>query len=87
MWAIDHTDIACLPSTAVASQILLDLVDDAVAACAHQDLGGLHAGTAAGGALVSLSALGRTAAAALGVAPGTWLRTSGTWLRRPRRST
>lgn len=27
---IDHTDIASLPSTAVASLVLLDLLDDAV---------------------------------------------------------
>jgi hypothetical protein len=42
----------------------------ALAACEEQDLESLHGRTAAGRALVSLSALARGAASALGAAPG-----------------
>lgn len=69
---IDHTDIESR-TIAPATQILLAVLHDAVAACEERDLELLHARTAAGRALVSLSALARRAAGALGTAPGTCL--------------
>jgi hypothetical protein len=65
---IDHTDIESR-AIAPATQILLAVLHDAVAACEERDLELLHARTAAGRALVSLSALARRAAGA----PGTCL--------------
>lgn len=69
---IDHTGIESR-TTAAATQILLAVLHDALAACEEQDLELLRASTTAGSALVSLSALARGAAGALGAMPGACL--------------
>ena len=67
---IERTGIEARTSAAATTQILLTVLHEALAACEERDLELLHSSTAAGRALVSLSALARRAAGALGVAPG-----------------
>jgi hypothetical protein len=60
-------------TTVAGTEILLTVLHDALSACEEADLDLLSARTAAGSALISLSALARATAATLGVDPGTWL--------------
>ena len=69
---MEHTGIES-NTTAAGTQSLLTVLRDALSACEEQDLGQLHARTAAGGALISLAALARSVAAAFGAAPGPYL--------------
>jgi hypothetical protein len=68
---MDRTGIES--TTTAGTETLLALLHDALSACEEQDLGLLDAKTPAGSALVSLSALARGAAGALGTAPGRYL--------------
>ena len=65
---IHRTDSTSLTTT--GAELLLVLLRDALSVAADQDPDRLHSATAAGRALVALSALAREAARALGAEPG-----------------
>lgn len=67
------TEIAVEFRTPTATERLLALLTDALSACEEQDLDLLHGRSRAGSALMSLSAVARRAAAALGAGAGVHL--------------
>lgn len=67
------TEIAVESRTPTATEMLLAVLADALSACEEQDLDLLHGRTRAGSALLSLSAVARRAAAALGADAGVHL--------------
>ncbi len=65
---IDH--IESTRTSAVATQLLLEVMEDALAACADHDLALYGSTTTAGSALLSLADLARTTVSALDESPG-----------------